>query len=241
MHIEVGSKHFQALNEEIRSSKEQDITLSGVQGQRYIASGSRDKNIEIKGVPGNALGAYLAGGRIRVFANAQEATGDTMDSGEIFIHGSAGDGTGYAMRGGLMLILGKSGYRTGIHMKEYKEHKPVIVIGESAGDFLGEYQAGGLIIVLGMGTDKKKAPVGAHCATGMHGGKQFIRSEAPPENLPKQVNAVPATQEDLQEIRPYVESFAAEFGLDAAELISGTFYKLTPDSANPYKQMYVYN
>lgn len=241
MHIEVGGMHFQALNEQIRACGDNEIFLHNVSGQRYIASGIADKLFTIDGVPGNALGAYLAGSTIRVLGNAQDATGDTMDSGDILIHGSSGDGTGYAMRGGRIFILTNSGYRSGIHMKEYKEHKPVIVIGGRGGDFLGEYQAGGLIIVLGIGQDLSRAPVGEYIATGMHGGKQFIRSDVPLQNLPKQVKMHEAEPGELEEIRPHVEDFAREFGLNGSELLSGRFFVLTPNSANPYKQMYTHN
>ena len=97
----------------------------------------------------------LAGADITVRGNAQDAVGDTMNDGSIVIHGNIGDAAGYAMRGGRIYVKGNAGYRAGIHMKEYKDKKPVIVIGGRAGSFLGEYQAGGLIIVLGLGIGER--------------------------------------------------------------------------------------
>jgi len=94
--------------------------------------------------------------------NAQDATGDTMNDGTIYIHGNSGDVCGYAMRGGKIFIRDNAGYRTGIHMKQYKEKKPVIVIGGTAGSFLGEYLAGGIIIVLGLNSEDT-VPVGDFC------------------------------------------------------------------------------
>ena len=91
----------------------------------------------INGTPRNALGAYLDGCVITVHGNAQDATGDTMNDGTIYISGSSGDATGYAMRGGRIFVNGDVGYRAGIHMKEYKEKSPVLVVGGSAGSFLG--------------------------------------------------------------------------------------------------------
>ena len=39
------------------------------------------QTIEIYGIPGNALGAYLTGAEITVNGNAQDAVGDTMNDG----------------------------------------------------------------------------------------------------------------------------------------------------------------
>ncbi len=39
--------------------------------------------------------------------------------------------------------------RGGIHMKQYQEKRPLLIVGGSARAFLGEYMAGGLILVLG--------------------------------------------------------------------------------------------
>ena len=115
-------------------------------GQRYIGAGQSEGTIILNEVPGNALGAYLDGANIIVNCSAQDATGDTMNAGEITIHGSTGDAAGYAMRGGAIYVQGDAGYRAGIHMKEYKEKVPVLVIGGRTGSFLGEYLAGGVIV-----------------------------------------------------------------------------------------------
>ena len=140
---------FAELNEKIRKT-DGDCRIVGCLGQRFIASGMGGKSIDIDGVPGNALGAYLSGAEITVNGNAQDAVGDTMNDGRIVVHGNIGDAAGYAMRGGEIYVKGNAGYRAGIHMKEYKTKKPAIIIGGRAGSFLGEYQAGGLILVLGL-------------------------------------------------------------------------------------------
>lgn len=183
------------INEAIRGVDE--CTVTGCLGQRFIASGMKGKKIVIEGVPGNALGAYLTGAQITVNGNAQDAVGDTMNDGLITIAGNAGDAVGYAMRGGRILIRGNAGYRAGIHMKEYKEKKPVIVIGGRTGSFLGEYQAGGLIVVLGMHEDGHPI-VGNFPCTGMHGGKMFLRGKTEGILFPANVTARTATAEDLK-------------------------------------------
>ena len=149
-------------------------------GVRYIACGDKENEYIIEGTPGNALAAYLDGGKVTVYGNAQDATGDTMNNGQITIHGSTGDAVGYAMRGGQIYVKNDAGYRAGIHMKQYEDKLPVLVIGGTVGSFLGEYQAGGIIIVLGIGHEEKSV-AGNFCATGMHGGLIFLRTK----NLPK--------------------------------------------------------
>lgn len=246
MKISAQDEHFQILNKKIRSAADSDIQIDNCIGQRYICAGLSGKSVVINGIPGNALGAYLDGSAIVVNGNAQDATGDTMNSGEIIIHGNAGDATGYAMRGGAIYVKGSTGYRAGIHMKAYKEHKPLVVIGGKAGSFLGEYQAGGTIIVLGLDADGKASGgaqilTGAFCGTGMHGGAIYLRTSAAPANLPVQISASFAKGFDLPEIIPGVESFCEKFGFDSKSVLDSVYCILKPNTATPYKQMYTLN
>jgi len=94
MVIDANGLHFQALNRQIRETADAQIVIEHCCGQRYIASGLSGKTIDIHGIPGNALGAYLDSGRIFVHGNAQDAVGDTMNDGEICIDGMAGDAAG---------------------------------------------------------------------------------------------------------------------------------------------------
>lgn len=228
-----------ALNDAIRNAGS-SCTLDGCCGQRFIAAGMSDKDIEIHGIPGNALGAYLNGGTLTVLGNTQDAVGDTMNEGKIVIHGNIGDAAGYAMRGGKIFVEGNAGYRAGIHMKAYKEKVPVMVIGGHTGSFLGEYQAGGLIIVLNLETPDQKI-VGNFPCTGMHGGKMFLRSACSDVVFPDQVTARPASAADLEEIRPTVEEFCTYFKYDTDDIMSAEFTIIEPDSSNPYRQLYVQN
>lgn len=124
-------------------------------------------------------------------------------------------------------------------MKEYEDKKPIITVGGTVGSFLGEYLAGGIIIVLGLNTDA--CPVGNFTGTGMHGGKILIRSQEEPKYLPKQVCVNRADEEDLRSVKEYLEEFAALFGYGMDEIMSKSFYRLTPNARNPYKRLYTYN
>ena len=239
MIINAENLDYKALNDLIRSSSE-DIQITNCCGHRFIAAGMENKSVTINGIPGNALGAYLNGGSITVNSNAQDAVGDTMNNGSIVIHGNAGDAVGYAMRGGEIFIKGNAGYRAGIHMKQYKDKVPVMVIGGYAGSFLGEYQAGGLIIVLGINIGSKKI-LGNFPCTGMHGGAVFVRSSCDGIKLPGQVTVSPASDEDMSLIEKHIIKYCGLFGCDADEILKEKFTVIRPDSKNPYKQMYVAN
>ena len=239
MRIDARGLDFLALNDAVRQSEDREIIIDNACGHRYIGAGLSGKDIQIYGVPGNAMASYLNGCTLRVYGNSQDATGDTMNEGCIYIYGSAGDTCGYAMRGGKIFIKGNVGYRTGIHMKEYMEHKPVIIVGGKAGSFLGEYQAGGIIVVLGI--DVEPPYVSNFCGTGMHGGKIFIRSDELPKRLPPQVSAKDASQEDLAEISEDLEEFCNAFGYDKESLMKDHYFILTPNTNNPYHLLYTPN
>lgn len=238
MNISAAGLDFRRLNEEIKAA-EGDVHIRDCCGQRFIGSGFKEKRITIDGTPGNALGCYLDGAVIEVRGNAQDAVGDTMNGGKIIVHGNAGDALGYAMRGGGIYVRGDAGYRTGIHMKQYLDKKPVIVVGGRVGSFLGEYLAGGVIVVLGLGAED--LPVGNFTGTGMHGGRIYIRTEQAPSGLPSQVTAELAESADMLDISPYLSEFCTLFGLDADQLARDRFYVLRPNAKNPYKQLYTAN
>ena len=238
MNISAQSLDFRELNSQVKAA-EGEVRIENCCGQRFIGCGLDEKTITIDGTPGNALGAYLSGAVIEVRGNAQDAVGDTMNSGKIIVHGNSGDALGYAMRGGNIFIRGNSGYRTGIHMKEYMNRKPAIIVGGRAGNFLGEYLAGGLIVVLGIGTNE--LPIGSFTGTGMHGGKIFIRTDSDITDMPEQVTVETAGDDDLLEVVPIISEFSAYFNMDAEALLSSRFLLLKPNAKNPYKQLYVAN
>lgn len=239
MTISAKATDYKELNEALRKAKGV-CKVNDCLGQRFVAAGMSDMTIKLSGIPGNALGAYLNGATIEVMGNAQDAVGDTMNDGKIIIHGNIGDAAGYAMRGGKIFVRGNAGYRAGIHMKAYKDKQPVMVIGGKCGSFLGEYQAGGTIIVLGLTNDDKKI-VGNYPSTGMHGGKIYLRSDCKGIIFPQQVTARAADDKDMENIKENIKEFCELFGYDFNEIMNSDFTVVTPDSKNPYKQMYVAN
>ena len=242
--IQAKEMDCRAINEAIRKT-DGVCEIIGCMGQRFIAAGAGETyRLSVRGIPGNALGAYLNGAEIRTEGNAQDAVGDTMNAGRIVVNGNIGDAAGYAMRGGMILVKGSAGYRAGIHMKAYREKLPVMVIGGRTGSFLGEYQAGGVIVVLGLhadGSGNRKDIVGNFPCTGMHGGKLFLRSRCEGIQFPRQVSTHLAGEAEKQEITPFLQAFCEEFGEDLHELLASEYTVVTPDSKNPYHQMYVPN
>ena len=69
----------------------------------------------------------------------------------------------------------------------------------------------------------------------------FLRSDCREVKFPDQVTARAATAEDLEEIKRYVSEYCRLFVGDEDAIMSLPFTVVTPDSKNPYKQMYVAN
>ena len=237
--IDAQNLEYRMLNDRIRLAGS-PCTVVNCCGQRFLAAGLTEREITVHGVPGNALGAFLNGASIYVKGNAQDAVGDTMNDGLIAIDGSVGDAAGYAMRGGRIFIRGDAGYRAGIHMKAYRDKVPVMVIGGCAGSFLGEYQAGGIIIVLGIGRGDRNLVRYFPC-TGMHGGALYLRGSTDGIRLPPQVSARRAKERDIEKIQAHLDEFSALFGCDIESLLSEPFTVVTPDTSNPFRQLYVAN
>ena len=117
----------------------------------------------------------------------------------------------------------------------------MIVIGGRAGSFLGEYQAGGLILVLGAAHRRPARSTAIFPCTGMHGGKMVFRGDVSSIRFPDQVTLHNATAEDMAEIAPYVREYCRLFDRDAEAMLRDNYTVITPDSKNPYQQMYVAN
>jgi glutamate synthase domain-containing protein 3 len=232
--------HFTTLNCIMRMAMRQGckrIELKGVMGQRYIASTASDEGlyIAIRGTPGNDLGAFLNGPTIEVFGNAQDMTGNTMNSGRIIIHGNAWDVTGLAARGGRILVRGDTGYRVGIHMKEFGDTRPTLVVGGTAKDYLGEYMAGGTILVLGL--DRPAPVVGRSVGAGMHGGRIFVRGTVAPQQLGPAASLFPLTEGDREEVQELMDDFQRSFSL-GVDVDPSQFVKVAPSSSRPFSGYY---
>ena len=75
----------------------------------------------------------------------------------------------------------------------------------------------------------------------MHGGRIYLRTAHLPKDLPEQVVAHKATEEDMQIAAPLIQNYAKKFGADAESLLRDEYYVLRPNTQNPYKQLYVTN
>ncbi len=243
--IDSGNVYYKQLNETVRTAVAEGaktIVIDNVNGQRYIGTGLRAKDvrIEVHGTPGNDMAMFMDGPTVEVFGNAQDGVGNTMNAGKVIIHGDAGDVLGYGMRGGTVLIKGDVGYRVGIHMKAYENNIPVMVCGGKARDFFGEYMAGGLLVLLAMNSRIEGPPVGGYLGTGMHGGTIFIRGEVEPWQCGKEVGVFEASDEDMAQLMPVLEDYCASLGVEMSDVLSTPFTKLVPVSHRPYGKLYTY-
>jgi len=236
--------HYRELNARLRQLVAQGvkrIELHNVYGQRYIGTDlSAPVHIDIYGTPGNDLGAFMEGPSIVVHGNAQDGCGNTMNEGQIVVHGHAGDILGLSMRGGKVFVRDNVGYRVGIHMKEYLDKVPQVVIGGTAQDFLGEYMAGGVLVVLGLNLRPGERHRANFIGTGMHGGVIFLRGEVAPHQLGKEVGVAEPDEADWARLQALITEFAGYFGLDAASILAGRFTKLYPLYLRPYGRLYTY-
>jgi glutamate synthase domain-containing protein 3 len=242
--IDARGLHYRELNARLRevvSNGARKVELHNVYGQRYIGT-DLDKPVEIEifGTPGNDLGAFMNGPRITVHGNAQDGCGNTMSSGEIIVHGHGGDILGLSARGGKIFVQSDVGYRAGIHMKEYQDRKPVVVIGGTAQDFLGEYMAGGVLVLLGLNLGEGEYHKARFIGTGMHGGIIYIRGNVKDYQLGKEVGVADLNEEDSKLLAKLVTEFAAHFGGKPAEILKHDFIKLFPRWLRPYGRLYTY-
>ena len=241
--IDAREIHYTPLNQMIRRAVADGVTeivIDNVLGQRFIADGLRGDGvtITINGVPGGDLGMFMSGPVLIVHGNADHAPGNTMDRGCIVIHGSAGDAVGHSMRGGRIYVRDDIGYRGGIHMKQYMEKRPVLVVGGSARAFMGEYMAGGLLIVLGLTGIPPLSERGI--GSGIHGGEIFVRGNVPDNILGVGAKQKPASDDEKHTIAPVVRDFASRFSLDPAPLLASDYTRIVPASTRPFANKYTW-
>lgn len=251
--IDARGLHHKDLNRRIRNlalEGHDHFEVLNVFGQRFFGTNlwgienRRDIRITVHGTPGSDLGAFMDGPSIEVKGNVQDATGNTMNAGLIVVHGNAGDVLGYGMRGGEIYVRGNVGYRVGIHMKEYRDLIPTIVIGGTTQDFFGEYMAGGRIIVLNRFIQEiPDSRQSYFIGTGMHGGSIFIRGEVDPDRMGAEVGVEEPDTEESRVIRRYVDGYCRHFNIgkeEARTLREARFCKLCAKSQRPYGKLYAY-
>lgn len=234
---EMGYRELNALLRSLNGNGVKRVKITQVYGQRYIGTDLEGPfDIEVYGTPGNDLGAFMNGPTVTVHGNAQDGCGNTMDEGKIVIHGYAGDIVGYSMRGGKIFIRDNAGYRVGIHMKEYYEKRPIIVVGGTAQDFLGEYMAGGVVVVLGLTLGDGEEHNARFVGTGMHGGKMYVRGKV--SHLAKEVAVVGLEASDRKLLHSLIDEYGRYFDVDLKEIRADEFKKLIPASYRPYGKLY---
>ena len=241
LYVDAEGLYYRDLNTLLRQATCADgiekIEIRNVCGQRYIGTDlETTAQIDVFGTPGNDLGAFMNGPTLVVHGNAQDGCGNTMNEGQIIIHGHAGDVTGNSMRGGKIFIRDYVGYRVGIHMKEYQNKVPTIVIGQTAGDFLAEYMAGGVMVILGLNMDECEKCKARFVGTGMHGGVIYERGEIlSPVNGTKTLDV---GKRDLKTIEKLVNEFCGHFGSDPNQIMAHKFKKILPVSKRPYEKLF---
>ncbi len=242
--IDAAGLHYRQLNERIRRAAAEGaarVVVRNVCGQRYIGTGMQKAAvIDLFGTPGNDLAAFMDGPRIIVHGNAQDGAGNTMSSGEVVVHGSAGDVLAHSLRGGSIFVRGSAGYRCAIHMKQYTEPVPVVVVGGGVGDYAGEYMAGGVLVVLGLDCPQGAPVAGRYMGTGMHNGAMYLRGDVQDHQMGAEISRAEIDEADRARLAEAVGRFAKHFGLAAREILEAPFTKFTATSARPYGRLYVY-
>ena len=83
---------------------------------------------------------------------------------------------------------------------------------------------------------------GNSCKTnGLQNSQRSTPQRLPEYQISPSGASRPAEKEDLHEIQPSVSAFCDVFGYDSRKIFNAPFTVVTPDSKNPYKQMYAAN
>lgn len=224
-----------------------NIILNNVCGQRFIGAGLQGNiEITINGVPGNDLGIFMDGPIIKVNGNCEDQSGNTMNQGKMIIDGDGGDVIGLSSRGGKIYVKGDVGYRVGIHMKEYEDQFPTLVVGGTAKDFLGESMAGGKIFVLGLkilpdGTiiENPQPICGTELGTGIHRGAIYLRTD---ENIEVKLGVgaqiFELSEEEQKEIKDDITDFCETFNIPLTIINEKPFKVIKPISTRPFGSNY---
>ena len=232
--------YYKTLNRQIRgllSRGEKEIVLKGVLGQRYLAGGlNGSAEFHIYGTPGQDLGAFLNGPTLIVYGNAQDGLANTMNAGKIVIHGKAGEIPGHSMRGGKVFIKGDVEYRAAIHMKEYFDQIPWLIIGGTAKDYCGEYMAGGRVIVLNL--EGKSLPVGYSIGTGIHGGVIYVRGDVQKYQLGTGAIFGDMDKDDAGFLKTSLMEYGKDINIDLSGISAGDFVKITRRGHRPFASLY---
>ncbi len=261
-----GKLYHRELNRKIREAIRDGynwITLENVKGQRFIGAGIREKvTIEVFGDAGLDVGVFSEGTTIIVHGCSEYLLGNTLNDGELIVYGDSWDITGMGARGGRIFVMGNGGSRVGIHMKEFRDKKPVIVYGGAVKQYCGEYMAGGIIVVLGLDFSQaikdREKPVTrenidpekirdvegeiaqSDLAAGIHGGTVYLRGEVLDHNLGVYAVKDEFTDEDKGVLTPVLKRFSDLFNVPMDLIWKKKFTKIRPVSSRPFGKVYTY-
>ncbi|MFY9143060.1 glutamate synthase large subunit [Sulfuricurvum sp.] len=185
--------------------------ISGEIAQYYGDSGLKDNTIKInlKGIAGQALGAFLINGvSIRLEGVANDYIGKGMHGGKIVIRSqnqgerySAGGNTClYGATGGKLFISGSVGERFAVR------NSGALSVVEGTGDNACEYMTGGVVVILGK--------TGINFGAGMTGGFAFVydQDHSFVENVNRElIDALRIDTDDGDEARHYLKRLLKEY------------------------------
>ncbi len=164
-----------SINEKIKNTNRSfGALISGEIAKFYGNEGLIDNsiNINLKGVAGQSLGAFLTKGiNIRLDGSANDYLAKGMNGGKIVIssknqgeeYSHAGNTCLYGATGGEIYISGGVGERFSVR------NSGATAVVESVGDHACEYMTGGVVVILGK--------TGVNFGAGMTGGLAFVLDE----------------------------------------------------------------
>lgn len=185
--------------------------ISGEIAQYYGDAGLKENTIKInlKGIAGQALGAFLINGvSIRLEGVANDYIGKGMHGGKIVIRSqnqgeafSAGGNTClYGATGGKLFISGSVGERFAVR------NSGAMAVVEGTGDNACEYMTGGVVVILGK--------TGINFGAGMTGGFAFVydQDHSFVENVNRElIDALRIDTDDGDEARHYLKRLLKEY------------------------------
>jgi glutamate synthase (NADPH/NADH) large chain len=204
--------------------------ISGKIAQFYGDEGLKKDSIvlNLKGVTGQALGAFLNNGiTINVSGVANDYVGKGMHGGKIVVvpqkqgaqFAAAGNTCLYGATGGELYVAGFVGERFGVR------NSGAIAVVEGTGDHACEYMTGGTVVILG--------DTGVNFGAGMTGGIAFVYDDKSKffDKINQELIKVVRVDTDFEEegkqyLKRLLRNFYNETGSIKAKAILGDFRQL---------------
>ena len=226
----------QMILDEVRRGRRR-IRVLNVLGHRFIganitALAPEGTTITLIGTVGDCLANFNQRINFIVQGNCGDDVADTMHGGRVIVYGDVRDVAAQALQGGVVFVRGSAGNRAGIQMREYLDRRPYFIVGGGVDDYLGEYMAGGVIIILGLKQSlKRRRVVGNYIASGLVGGRIYIRSRVDDSTI--------GVQPPKEDIQLYLSSLVEEGVLEQStylKIVSKadfSYYRLREELPTP--------